>query len=174
MAEATTAAPAATTTAAAPAPATTPKVTLHWLDKSRSHRILWLLEELNVPYELKTYKRGADMLAPAELKEVHPLGKSPVIGVQGAGESKPRIIAESGFIVEYISDYFGKQLIPQRWPAGKDETNGFGEETEAWMRYRYLMHYAEGSLMTLMIVAIFVDRKLNHCAIAKTQQWLTI
>jgi glutathione S-transferase len=126
-----------------------PKVTLHWLERSRSHRILWLLEELNVDYDLKTYKRLPTMLAPDELKEVHPLGKSPVIGVQGPGQSKPRVIAESALIVEYISDHFGENLIPKRWPEGKEKQ--LGEETEAWLRYRYFMHYAEGSLMYVWI-----------------------
>jgi glutathione S-transferase len=142
------------------AAASKPKIILHWLEKSRSHRILWLLEEIGVEYELKTYKR-VNMLAPPELKAIHPLGKSPVIGVQGPGQSKPRIIAESALIVEYINDYFGKQMIPQRWPEGKDESNGFGEETEEWMRYRYYMHYSEGSLMPLMIVALLVEQIRN-------------
>ena len=134
-----------------------PKIILHWLEKSRSHRILWLLEELNVDYELKTYKR-VDMFAPPELKEIHPLGKSPVIGIQAPGQSQTRVLAESALIVEYITDYFGKKMVPIRWPEGKDQSNGFGEETEEWMRYRYLMHYVEGSLMPLMLVAVLMDR----------------
>jgi glutathione S-transferase len=69
---------------------------LHHLDNSRSQRILWLLEELNVNYEIKYYKRGADMLAPPELKAVHPLGKSPII------TDGRHTIAESGAIVEYL------------------------------------------------------------------------
>ncbi|KAJ7503075.1 putative glutathione S-transferase [Mycena galericulata] len=127
----------------------TPEITLHWLEKSRSQRILWLLEELGVPYQVKTYKRNPKtMLAPPELKTVHPLGKSPVITV---GD---RTIAESGLIVEYLCEHFAgpaSTLIPRKW---KDGCEGqVGGETEAWMRYRYYMHYSEGSLMTLMTLA---------------------
>jgi hypothetical protein len=104
------------------------------LDKSRSQRIIWLLEELKLDYELKVYKRGTDWLAPKELKEIHPLGKSPVIGVQAPGAEKPVIIAESGAIVEYLCEHFGRSLIPQRYPEGKDGV--IGAETEEWLRYR--------------------------------------
>jgi glutathione S-transferase len=97
------------------------------------------------------------MLAPKELKEIHPLGKSPVLSVQAPNESKPRIIAESAFIVEYLLDHYGKNMIPQRYPAGKD--GEVGEETEEWMRYRYYMHYAEGSIMPFMVFALVIDRK---------------
>lgn len=82
-----------------------PKITLHWLEVSRSHRILWLLEELGVEYELKTYKRTNEGLAPSQLKEVYPLGKSPVVTVETAGASKPIVLAESAAITEYLCDY---------------------------------------------------------------------
>ncbi|KAF1986424.1 glutathione S-transferase [Aulographum hederae CBS 113979] len=130
------------------------KITLHWLDKSRSHRILWLLEELKVDYDLKIYKRGSDMLAPPELKKVHALGKSPVIEVQASEGDSPIIIAESGAIVEYLSDHLGPQLIPKRYPEGKE--NQLGAETKEWLRYRQLMHYAEGSLMGLLVIALIM------------------
>ncbi|KAJ7496800.1 glutathione S-transferase-like protein [Mycena latifolia] len=127
----------------------TPKITLHWLEKSRSQRILWLLEELGVPYEIKTYKRDAKtMRAPPELKTVHALGKSPVITV---GE---RTIAESGLIVEYLCEHFARPdsgLIPVKWVPGRE--GQVGGETEAFMRYRYYMHYCEGSLMTVITLA---------------------
>ncbi|KAJ7287077.1 glutathione S-transferase [Mycena rebaudengoi] len=132
----------------APTPASTgaPTITLHWLEKSRSQRILWLLEELKVPYEIKTYKRNPKTsLAPPELKEIHPLGKSPVITI---GE---RIVAESALIVEYLSEHFGTWLIPQKWKAGLE--GQLGGETDEFMRYRYFMHYSEGSLATLVTVA---------------------
>ncbi|KAJ7747747.1 thioredoxin-like protein [Mycena metata] len=126
----------------------TPKITLHWLEKSRSQRILWLLEELEVPYEIKTYKREKTMLAPPELKKVHPLGKSPTITI---GD---RAMAESAFITEYLCEHFAdptSTLVPKKW---KDGYEGQLEgETEEWMRYRYYMHYCEGSLMTLMTLA---------------------
>ncbi|KAF8124865.1 hypothetical protein K438DRAFT_1892667 [Mycena galopus ATCC 62051] len=110
-----------------------PKITLHWLERSRAQRVLWLLEETRVPYEIKTYKRDPKTeFADPELKAVHPLGKSPV----------------SALIIEYLCEHFGPSLIPLKW---KDGCEGkVGGETKAYMRYRYFMHYAEGSLMSLM------------------------
>jgi len=135
------------------------KVTLYWLDKSRSQRIAWLLEELKIDYELKVFKRGKDMLAPPELKDVHPLGKSPVIGIQVPDASKPLIIAESGTMVEYLTEYFGKWMIPKRYPEGKEGM--IGAETEEWLRYRYYMHYAEGSFMTIVLIALLTHNMRN-------------
>ena len=129
-------------------------ITLHWLEVSRSHRILWLLEELQIPYELKTYKRGKDMLADPKLKEVHPLGKSPVITIETPGAEKPLVIAESAAIVEYLCDYYGKRLVPKRYREGKEDQ--IGGESESWIRHRYFMHYAEGSIMPLMLMALIV------------------
>ncbi|PNS15180.1 Glutathione S-transferase 3 [Sphaceloma murrayae] len=125
-----------------------PKVTLYWLEKSRSQRILWLLEECKIPYEVKTYKR-VNRLAPPELKKVHPLGKSPLISVQAPGQTEPRVIAESAFITEYLIDHFAKHLAPARYKAGED--GKVGAETEEWMRYRFFMHYSEGSLMSFLL-----------------------
>jgi len=127
------------------------KITLYWLNKSRSQRILWLLEELNVDYEVKVYKRDKDMRAPPELKEIHPLGKSPVVIVEVPGE-KAIVLAESGLITEYLIDHFGPQLAPKRYPEGKD--GKVGCETEAWLRYRYYLHFAEGSLMPPMLICL--------------------
>ncbi|KAL9114200.1 MAG: hypothetical protein Q9187_007505, partial [Circinaria calcarea] len=129
------------------------KITLYWLEQSRSQRILWLLEELNVEYELKTYKR-VKMQAPAELKDIHPLGKSPVISIEAEGMSKPMVIAESGLITEYLIDHFKPELAPERYADGKE--GQIGGESEEWLRYRYYMHYTEGSLMALMLVALLV------------------
>ncbi|KAJ7496780.1 glutathione S-transferase-like protein [Mycena latifolia] len=127
-----------------------PKITLHWLEKSRSQRILWLLEELGAPYEIKVHKRDPKTnLALPELKAVHPLGKSPVISV---GD---HTIAESAVIVEYLCEHFGPSLIPSKW---KDGFEGkLGGETEEYMRYRYYMHYCEGSLMSLLIVSLVAN-----------------
>ncbi|KAF2735681.1 glutathione transferase [Polyplosphaeria fusca] len=130
------------------------KITLYWLTKSRAQRIIWLLEELQVEYDLKVFKRGKDQLAPPELKEIHPLGKSPVIGVQAAGAEKPVILAESGTIVEYLTEHFGRWMIPNQYVEGKEGM--VGGETEEWLRYRYLMHYAEGSFMGLLVIALVV------------------
>ena len=132
-----------------------PKITLHWLEVSRAHRILWLLEELQIPYELKTYKRGKDKLAPPELKQIHPLGKSPVITVEVPGRQEPLVLAESAAMSEWLCDYYGKHLVPRRYPEGKD--GQVGCETEQWIRYRYYMHYAEGSLFPLMLFSLLVN-----------------
>ncbi|PYH49468.1 glutathione S-transferase [Aspergillus saccharolyticus JOP 1030-1] len=149
------------------------KITLYWLAQSRSHRILWLLEALHLTYELKIYHRGPDKLAPRELKEIHPLGKSPVLTIQpatatattdaAADADKPIVLAESGLIIEYLLDHFGENadhpLIPARYPL--DKPGGVGGETEAWFRYRYYMHYAEGSLMPFLVMQLVMDTVKN-------------
>ncbi|KAF2232028.1 glutathione transferase [Viridothelium virens] len=132
-----------------------PKITVYWLDQSRSQRILWLLEELKVDYEVKVFKRNKDMLAPQELKDVHPLGKSPVIGIQAPGAEKSLILAESGHIVEYLTEHLGQWMIPKRYINGKE--GQIGGETEEWLRYRYYMHYAEGSIMPLILIGLFIS-----------------
>ncbi|KAJ7656313.1 glutathione S-transferase-like protein [Mycena polygramma] len=146
----------------------TPKITLHWLEKSRSQRIVWLLEELNIPYEIEIYKRDPKThLATAELKEAHHLGKSPVLTV---GD---HALAESGLIVEYLSDHFGPTLIPTKWKAGCE--GRVGGETEAYLRHRFFMHYCEDSLMAVLLVSLvshssvllapimsFISMKINH------------
>jgi glutathione S-transferase len=97
------------------------------------------------------------MLAPAELRKIHPLGKAPVIGVQGPNDSEPKIIAESAFIIEYLMDYFGKDLIPERYPVGKE--GQIGGETEEWMRYKYFMNFAEGSMMLYLVIGLVLGRE---------------
>jgi glutathione S-transferase len=113
-------------------------LTVHHLNNSRSQRILWLLEELGTPYEIVKYQRMEGLpLAPPELKQVHPLGKSPVITDGG------KTIAESGAIVEYIIDrYGGGRMKP---PAGSDD----------YWKYVEWMHYAEGSAMLPLLLALF-------------------
>lgn len=134
------------------------------LEKSRSHRILWMMEELGIPYELKTFKRSKDLLAPPELKQIHPLGKSPVISIDVPG-GKPLVLAESGLIVEYLAKHYGqpgKEFVPKEWQEGKENT--VGGETEEWIRYRYYMHFAEGSLMPFLVLSLVVQREsLQHC-----------
>ncbi|HUX74081.1 MAG TPA: glutathione S-transferase [Steroidobacteraceae bacterium] len=116
-------------------------ISVHHLNNSRSQRILWLLEELGLAYEVKRYERDAQtMLAPAALRAVHPLGKSPVI-TDGA-----RTLAESGAIIEYLVDqYGGGRLIP---PPGTPER----------LRYTYWLHYAEGSAMPPLLLKLVFDR----------------
>ncbi|RKF56999.1 Glutathione S-transferase 1 [Golovinomyces cichoracearum] len=138
------------------------KIRLFWLEQSRSQRILWLLEELKLPYELEIFHRDkVTMLADPELKKVHALGKSPVISITSSESSQPLIIAESGFIVEYLLDRFsnGNTLLPKRY--GEDDAVKVGSETEQWMRFKYFLHYAEGSLMTLMLLGLFTSKIKN-------------
>ncbi|HSW84701.1 MAG TPA: glutathione S-transferase [Usitatibacter sp.] len=116
-------------------------ITLHHLENSRSHRILWLLEELGVPYEIKRYPRDAKTsLAPPELLRVHPLGKSPVI------TDGDLTIAESGAIIEYLVDRYGRgALIP---PPGTPER----------LRYTYWLHFAEGTAMPPLVMKLVFNR----------------
>jgi glutathione S-transferase len=122
-------------------------VVVHHLNNSRSQRVLWLLEELQVPYEVKRYERDAKtMLAPPALLAVHPLGKSPVI-VDGEVT-----VAESGAIVEYLVDKYGAgRLIPA---AGSAER----------LRYTYWLHYAEGSIMPPLLLKLVFDRVASNPA----------
>jgi glutathione S-transferase len=115
---------------------------VHHLQNSRSQRILWLLEELDISYEVRRYERDRKtMLAPPELKRVHPLGKSPVI------EDEGMVIAETGAIIEHLVAKSGGRFGP---PA----------EVEAANRYRFYQHYAEGSVMPWLLVMLVI-RKLG-------------
>lgn len=116
-------------------------ITVHHLNNSRSQRILWLLEELGLPYEVKRYQRDAKtMLAPPELRAVHPLGKSPVISDGDV------TLAESGAIVEYLASRYGNgTLIPKA-------------NTVEHLRYIYWMHFAEGSMMPPLLLKLIFDR----------------
>jgi len=116
-------------------------IVIHHLNNSRSQRILWLLEELGLEYEIKRYERDRKtMLAPASLRKVHPLGKSPVITDDG------QTVAESGAIVEYLIGRYGDgQLIP-------------AVDTPERLRYTYWLHYAEGSLMPLLLLKLAFDQ----------------
>ena len=116
-------------------------ITLHHLNNSRSQRILWLLEELGVPYEVKRYQRDPKtMLAPVELRAVHPLGKSPVI------TDGNLTLAESGAIIEYLADRYGAgALIP-------------AHGTPARLRCNYWLHYAEGSAMLPLLLTLVFRR----------------
>jgi len=101
------------------------------------------------------------MLAGPELKAIHPLGKSPIITIQAPSQQTPTTIAESGAIVEYLCTHFGQHLIPPHGGEGR-----IGAETEEWMRYRFYMHYAEGSLMPLMVMMLLVNSKFFFCFLA--------
>ncbi|MBO0643495.1 glutathione S-transferase [Stutzerimonas stutzeri] len=116
-------------------------ITVHHLNHSRSHRVLWMLEELELLYELKRYERDPKtMLAPPELKAVHPLGKSPVI------TDGDLTLAESAAILEYLLErYANGRLMPAQ---------GSGD----YRRFRYWMHYAEGSAMPPLLLKLVFDR----------------
>lgn len=116
-------------------------IIVHHLNNSRSQRILWLLEELGVDYEIRHYQRDAvTNLAPPELKAVHPLGKSPLLEIDG------RIIDESGAIVQVLCERYGKGAwLPE---AGSDDA----------LRHLELMHFAEGSAMTPILLQLYTSR----------------
>jgi glutathione S-transferase len=114
-------------------------IIVHHLEESRSQRVLWLLEELGLDYEVRRYDRNAQTrLAPPELKDIHPLGKSPVL--QHAG----RVFAESGAIIEYFAEHEGggKLAVPAGDPARFD--------------YIYWLHFAEGSAMLPLLLKLYV------------------
>jgi glutathione S-transferase len=96
-------------------------------------------------------------LAPPELKKVHPLGKSPLVTIAAPSLPEPIVLAESAAICEYLCDHFAPHLVPTRWREGCD--GKVGGETEQWLRYRFYMHYAEGSLMSLLMIAMFMGSK---------------
>lgn len=131
------------------------------LEKSRSQRIVWLLEECskNTSYSVEVYKRMSSKLAPPELKAVHPLGKSPLVTIAAPSLSEPIVLAESAAICEYLCDHFAPHLIPTRWREGCE--GKVGGETEQWLRYRFYMHYAEGSFMSLLTVAMFMSSEFS-------------
>ncbi|BDD55794.1 hypothetical protein MPDQ_007961 [Monascus purpureus] len=136
-------------------------ITLYWLNDSRAQNIVWLLESLRLPYQIKAFKRMPSGLAPPEMKDIHPLGKSPVVSIEWPGSGKPLVLAESGNIIEYLIDHFGgveKGLVPQRY--ARDE-NGQDTETESWLRYRFFMHYSEGSLMPNLVLQLILERIRN-------------
>jgi glutathione S-transferase len=116
-------------------------IVVHHLNNSRSQRILWLLEELGLEYEIRKYQRDPKtMLAPPELRAIHPLGKSPVITDGDA------TVAESGAIIEYLLERYGNgRLVPAAGSADK-------------LRYTYFLHYAEGSAMTPLLLKLVFDR----------------
>ncbi|KAJ4991796.1 putative glutathione s-transferase [Stagonosporopsis vannaccii] len=131
------------------------KITVYWLEKSRAQRVIWLLEELNLEYDIQVFKRDKEGRAGPELKKFHPLGRSPTIGITPAGSDKEIIVTESETIIDYISDHFGPRMIPQRYPAGKE--GQLGAETEQWMRHKFLMDYAEGSFLTPLVVSLITS-----------------
>jgi len=120
-------------------------IIVHHLEQSRSQRVLWLLEELSLEYRIEHYSRDRETsLAPASLKQVHPLGKSPVIVDERP--ASPITVAETGAIVEYLIDHYGEGRLK---PASGS--------TDA-LRYRYWLHYAEGSLMPPLLLKLVMNK----------------
>jgi glutathione S-transferase len=118
-------------------------ITVHHLENSRSQRVLWLLEELGLPYEVKRYERDPKtMFAPPALRHIHPLGKSPVIV---DGDDEDRVVAETGAIIAYLVEKADGRLGP---PPNR----------AAVLRYRHFLHYAEGSLMPPLLVKLVLGR----------------
>lgn len=111
-------------------------LTVHHLNQSRSQRVIWAVEELALPYQIVRYQREKTMMAPPSLKKVHPLGKSPVV------EDNGLIVAESGAILEYLQETYDltSQLKPQ--------------SPEQKLQYRFWLHYAEGSLMPILLMKL--------------------
>ena len=115
-------------------------IRVHHLNNSRSQRVLWLLEETGTPYEVVRYERDPrTMLAPKELRRVHPLGKSPIV------EDNDKKFAETGLIIEYLVERYGSDLAPSR-------------HADLYWRYKYWLHYAEGSLMPPLLLKLVIDR----------------
>ncbi|PTB66547.1 glutathione transferase [Trichoderma citrinoviride] len=142
-----------------------PQVTLHWLNRSRSQSLLWLLEELKVKFDIKLYHRTEQGLAPPELEKVHPLGKSPVVVIKpppppsgDAQQQEPIVLAESGHMAQYLCEHFpeGRRLVPHKWKPGME--GKFGGETEAWLRNQYFLHYSEGSLMPYLLLSLVIGK----------------
>lgn len=116
-------------------------IKVHHLNNSRSHRALWAVEELGIPYEIVHYKRDpVTRLAPPELRKIHPLGKSPVI------TDGDLVVAESGTIIEYLCKVPGKGKF---WPA---------DGSPNWVDHAHWMHFAEGSAMLPFMLALYVGR----------------
>jgi glutathione S-transferase len=115
-------------------------IRVHHLNNSRSQRVLWLLEELLLPYEVVPYQRDTrSMLAPESLKRIHPLGKSPVI------EDGSRVLPETGAIVTYLVSNYGPNLAPE-------------SSSDLYWRYIYWLHYAEGSAMLPLLLKLVLNR----------------
>ncbi len=116
-------------------------IRVHHLNISRSLRVIWLLEEMGVPYELVRHRRDKKtMRAPLALRDLHPLGKLPLVEVGG------KVLAETGLIIEYLLAHHAPHLAPA------------ATDADAHWRYRYWMHYAEGSLMPQLLLKLIADK----------------
>lgn len=120
-------------------------INLHHLNNSRSQRILWMLEELSLDYQITQHQRdGKTMLAPSELKQIHPLGKAPIL------VHDDKVLAESGVIIDYLADTFGQG----NWKPNLG--------TDQYLQYQYWLHFAEGSAMPPMLLSLVFRRMLER------------
>ncbi|TDK39458.1 glutathione S-transferase [Rhizobium deserti] len=139
-------------------------IIVHHLNNSRSQRILWMLEELALPYDLRLYQRNsATMLAPPELKQVHPLGKSPMIQDMGGSGGAEVTLVETGAICEYLVDKSNGRL-------------GAPNDRIGALRYRQFLHYAEGSVMPPLFAKLVVSRvpMIGKFAASKVQPMIDV
>lgn len=139
-------------------------IIVHHLENSRSQRVLWLLEELAMPYEVRHYQRSKlTMLAPPELKRIHPLGKSPVIEDAAAAGGDRVVVAETGAIIEYLVEKADGRL-------------GLPAKRADVLRYRFFLHYAEGSLMPPLLVKLVLGKVplLGKAAMKRIQPMIDV
>ncbi|MDR7141853.1 glutathione S-transferase [Rhizobium sp. BE258] len=136
-------------------------IVVHHLNNSRSQRILWMLEELGFEYEIRFYKRSADMSAPADLRRIHPLGKSPIVEDQDE-LGKRIVLVEAGAICEYLVDRAGGRMGPSN-PAER-------------LPYRQFLHYAEGSVMPVLFAALVASKVplLGRLAARKVRKMIDV
>ena len=136
-------------------------IVVHHLNNSRSQRILWMLEELEFEYEIRFYKRSADMSAPADLRRIHPLGKSPIVEDQDE-LGKRIVLVETGAICEYLVDRAGGRMGPSN-PAER-------------LPYRQFLHYAEGSVMPVLFAALVASKVplLGRLAARKVRKMIDV
>ena len=136
-------------------------IVVHHLNNSRSQRILWMLEELGFEYEIRFYKRSADMSAPADLRRIHPLGKSPIVEDQDE-LGKRIVLVETGAICEYLVDRAGGRMGPSN-PAER-------------LPYRQFLHYAEGSVMPVLFAALVASKVplLGRLAARKVRKMIDV
>ncbi len=136
-------------------------IVVHHLNNSRSQRILWMLEELEFEYEIRFYKRSADMSAPADLRRIHPLGKSPIVEDQDE-LGKRIVLMETGAICEYLVDRAGGRMGPSN-PAER-------------LPYRQFLHYAEGSVMPVLFAALVASKVplLGRLAARKVRKMIDV
>lgn len=123
-----------------------PIIRVHWLDKSRAFRLLWLLDHLKLEYEIIPYKRDANFRAPPELKKIHPLGRSPLLEVEDRETGKKKVLAESGFIFQYVLQHFDHSHVLM------------SEDSDIADQVNYYLFYGEGSLQPPLMVEFVLSK----------------